>query len=760
MSKIVASAAIRGAHKYVSEAEEMLDSAREENGTDKEVELPNTGFYLPLIYSLTGEEVTTIEDLEGTMDRSRDLLPEPIEDSNWTPYLGKTLDAGIATLFSLEIIETLKLLQGNEPEEPFLGFTGDPTLRQQGIKLVDGRMPGFAALVGAAPSNEAAVKLVDELRGKNILVFMASSTNGRSVAEQLAEEGVEMGWDSFLVPYGKSTSAAVHALNFACRAGLTFGGIEPEGMEEAKEMLLYNKETVNAFVLALGADDEAGEQLLTDEKYAAAAGALSFGFPTLSNVDIPEIAPSGMTEYEHIVPNVPQDRLVPKAIEVRDIDVGEMEVDIPVPYGAGFEGETVHKEDMYVEFGSDKSDAFELLLSRPMDEVEDEKVEIIGPTVDGDFEVGGALPLGITAEVAGRDFKEDFETIVERRFHEFMSWASGIFHMGQRAIPWIRISKDSYEKGFRIKHFAEVLIKSIKNEFSSVIDKVQVTLITDEEEIEEPLERAKEIYHQRDERISGTKDTDVDKFYSCTLCQSFAPDHVCIVTPERLGLCGAYTLMDAKAGYKMDPNGPNQPVEKGELIDETYGQWEGVNEFLEDETDGNLPRFSAYSMMVDPMTSCGCFECIVANLPQANGVMIVSREYTGMTPVGMTFSSMAGQVGGGIQTPGFIGIGKVYITSDKFISADVPEGHAGLERVVWMPTVLKEEISDRLRDQLDDTGKPELYDKIATEEDGTEAQEIAEFAQKVDHPTLEFPSMMEMEEYNDPPKPIGGDKNG
>lgn len=751
MSKIVASAAIRGARKYVSEAEEMLDSAREENGTDKEVGFPDTNYYLPLIYSLTGKEVTTIEDMEGTMDRVRELLPEPIENSNWTPYLGKALDAGIATLMSQEIIEALKLLRGNEPEDPWLGFTDDPMLRQQGIKLVDGRMPGFAAVVGAAPSNEAAVKLVDELRGKNILVFMASSSNGRSMAEQLAEEGVEMGWDSFLVPYGKSTSAAVHALNFACRAALTFGGKDPGGLEEAKEILLYNKEKVNAFVLALGADDKAGEeQLLTDEKYATAAGALSFGFPTLSNVDIPEIAPSGMTEYEHVVSNVPQDRLVNKAIEVRNIDVGEMEVDIPVPYGAGFEGESVRRENMYVEFGSDASDAFELLRNRSMDEVEDEKVEVVGPTLEGDFEVGEALPLGIKVEVAGREFKEDFETIVERRFHEFIGWARGVFHMGQRAIPWIRISKDSYEKGFRIKHIAEILIKQIKNEFSSVIDKVQVTLITDEEEIEEPLERAKEIYHQRDERIEGTKDADVDKFYSCTLCQSFAPDHVCIVTPERLGLCGAYTWLDAKAGYEMDPNGPNQPVEKGEVIDKTYGQWEGVNEYLEDETDGNLPRFSAYSMMVDPMTSCGCFECIVANLPQANGVIIVSREYQGTTPVGMTFSTMAGQVGGGIQTPGFIGIGKVYITSDRFISADVPDGHAGLERVVWMPSVLKEEISGRLRDKLEDIGKPELYDKIATEEDGTEASKITEYVQKVDHPTLEFPPMMEMEEYNDP----------
>ncbi|MBS3765445.1 CO dehydrogenase/CO-methylating acetyl-CoA synthase complex subunit beta, partial [Candidatus Bipolaricaulota bacterium] len=210
----------------------------------------------------------------------------------------------------------------------------------------------------------------------------------------------------------------------------------------------------------------------------------------------------------------------------------------------------------------------------------------------------------------------------------------------------------------------------------------------------------------------------------------------------RLGLCGAYTWLDCKAGHEMDPQGPNQPVEKGEPIDEEYGQWKGVNEFLARKTDGNLKRFSAYSMIKDPMTSCGCFECIAAVLPQANGVMIVSREYPDMTPIGMSFSTMAGQVGGGVQTPGFIGIGKMYITSDKFISADSPDSHAGLERVVWMPSTLKDEIEGRLKEKLKEVGKPELFGKIATEEDAVEASQVVEYLEKVDHPALEMEAMM------------------
>ncbi len=742
MSRIIASAAIRGAHKYVKEAEEKLNELIEEKGEKQEVGFPNTAYYLPVILSLLGIEVKTLADVKEALEQARSFLPPLVKERVWLPYLGNALDAGIATLIALEIIEAFKYLTGDEPKGIWLGFTDDSILRMQGIKLVDGRMPGFAACAGAHPTNEQAVELARALQEKSILVFMASSTGGKSMAEQLAEEGIEMNWDTFLVPYGKDTSSAIHALNFAARAALTFGGIKPGDPEKAREigrkLLLYNKERVHAFVLALGADPEVNGsgQLLTDEKYAAAAGAINFGFPILSDVDIPQILPTGICTYEHVVSNISLDKIVSKAIEVRGLEIKVTEVPIPVPYGAGFEGERVRKEQMQVEFGGKRSVAFEFLRGKPMDEVEDGKVELIGPDVDT-VEEGSAMNLGILVEVAGRNFSEDFESVLERRIHEFISCANGIFHMGQRAIAWIRISKEAYQKGFRLKHFGELLVAKIKDEYSKIVDKVQVTLITDEVKMKKPLEEAKKIYYQRDERLGGMTDENVDTYYSCILCQSYAPDHVCIVTPERLGLCGAYTWLDCKASHQLNPHGPNEPVKKGKTLDPVKGQWEGVNEYLKVKSHGNLEIFNAYSMLEDPMTSCGCFECVVAVLPETNGVMIVNREFTEMTPVGMTFSTMAGQVGGGIQTPGFIGIGKVYITSKKFISAD-----GGTKRLVWMPAELKEEIKERLEKRLKEIGEPELMEKIATEKDAITSEELLEFLQKKSHPALSMEPMM------------------
>jgi acetyl-CoA synthase len=244
------------------------------------------------------------------------------------------------------------------------------------------------------------------------------------------------------------------------------------------------------------------------------------------------------------------------------------------------------------------------------------------------------------------------------------------------------------------------------------------------------------MYSDRDDKIGNMTDEDVEDFYSCTLCQSYAPDHVCIVTPQRLGLCGAYTWLDCKASYQIDRHGPNEPVTKGAVIDAERGSWQNINEYIEVKSNGNLKKFNAYSMMEDPMTSCGCFECIAAIVPEANGILIVDRDFTDMTPVGMSFSTLAGQIGGGIQTPGFIGIGKLYISSPKFISAE-----GGHPRITWMPKQLKDEVEERLRSHLEKMGMADLFDKIATEEDAEEPEALLEYLQKVGHPALEMDPM-------------------
>ncbi|MCL5282838.1 MAG: CO dehydrogenase/CO-methylating acetyl-CoA synthase complex subunit beta, partial [Planctomycetes bacterium] len=421
MSKLIASAAIRGAHKIAKQAQDLLDRAIQEKGRDSKVEFPNTGYYLPIIYSMTGRTVQTLTDLEAVMEEVRGLLPSQVDQEFWTPYLGPALDAGMATLFAEEVIEACKYLIGPHPvQDIWLGAADDIILRERGIQFVDGTAPGFAAVVGAAPDVETAVTIARKLQERSLYVFMCAHNNGTSFSQQLVEGGVQLGWETRLVPFGPEITAAIYSLGFASRAALSFGGVQAG---DFRRNLLYNKNRIFAFVMALGE--------VTDEWYATAAGAINYGFPVIADSDIPEILPTGICTYEHVVSRIPHDKIVEKAIEVRGLKVKVTNIPIPVPVSPAFEGERIRKEDMQSEFGGQRTPAFEWLYMRELDEVEDGRVELHGPDSDS-VEDGGQLPLGIVIEVAGRKMQADFEPVLERQVHTFLNEAQGIWHMGQR----------------------------------------------------------------------------------------------------------------------------------------------------------------------------------------------------------------------------------------------------------------------------------------------------------------------------------------
>ena len=489
-------------------------------------------------------------------------------------------------------------------------------------------------------------------------------------------------------------------------------------------MLAYQKNRIFAFVNALGD--------VNAEWAANAAGAINWGFPTIADTDIPEILPTGICTYEHIVSQVPYDEMTQKSIEVRGLKVTISEIDIPLSYGPAFEGERVRKDDLFLEMGGSKTQCTELCKMADMNEINDGKVEVIGKDVT-DMKKGDTLPLGIYVQVAGREMQSDFEPILERQIHHLINYAQYIMHIGQRDISWIRVSENAVEKGFTLKDIGTILHAKLHQDFGSILDKVQVTLYTNKKDVDDLTKRARKEYKARDERVETMTDETTDTFYSCTLCQSFAPSHVCVVSPERTGLCGAYNWMDCKASYQINPTGPNQPVEKGEVLDPVLGQFKGVNEFVYKASRQAIDHYNFYSIVHDPMTTCGCCEAIAAVLPGCNGVMTVHRDYSGMTPCGMKFSTLAGTAGGGISSPGFVGHGKYNITQRKFLSGD-----GGLLRMVWMPKSLKEEIKERLDKRAEELGVPDLYDKIADETVGTDEDSVMAFLKEKDHPALKM----------------------
>ena len=736
MSRLVAFAAIQGAYNIVQKAEGKLKEAVEKYGPDQKLEFPDTAYYLPIIYSLLGAKIEKLADAEPVMERVRQLLPPHMKGKIHVPYLGHTLDAGMAAILAEEIAEAIRYVEDPDfyttEEDPdtgagqlWVGAAHDVIMRKRGIEFVDGSAPGFAAIVGAAPDPETAKYIAEEYQKKNLYVFMCANQGGTTFSEQLIEAGVQIGWNTRLVPFSPDISGAVFALGFANRAGMAFGGIKPG---DYKRMLEYNKNRVFAFVNALGE--------VNAEWAANAAGAINWGFPTLADTDVPEILPTGVCTYEHVVANVLHEDMPARSIEVRGLKVAITEIPVPVSYGPAFEGERIRKDDLFVECGGGRTPCVEWTTIADMDAVEDGLVEVVGKDLP-DCKEGDKLPLAVVVEVAGRKMQEDYEPILERQIHHLVNYAQGVMHIGQRDIAWYRIGKAAVEKGFTLEHIGKLLHAKYHQDFGAIFDKCQVKIYTDEKKVKEVTAQARSVYGTRDARIEGMTDETTDIYYSCTLCQSFAPNHVCVVSPERTGLCGAYNWMDCKASHEINPTGPNQPIEKGETLDEKFGNWKGVNDFVFKASRQAVSSYNFYSLVYDPMTTCGCCECVAAILPTCNGIMTVNREYNEMTPCGMKFTTLAGTIGGGQVTPGFVGHSKYNVCQRKYVSGD-----GGLLLLVWMPTMLKEELKERLQKRGEELGVPDLIDRIADETVGTTEEEILPFLQEKKHPALEMDPIM------------------
>lgn len=699
-----------GSNAVAGLTEGAVNDAIAKYGADKEIAFPDTAYFFPTIYAATGVKVKTLGDLPACVDVLKSLITNE-------PEIGPALNAGLATAVGAEIIEGLKYVDGAQPYEndSGIGFVPDPVIRSLGVPLVTGDIPGVAVVLGKADNAEDVANIVKGYQSKGIMSFLIGD-----VIEQCSESGVRMGLDFRVVPLGHDVTSVIHVVTVAIRAALIFGNVQPGDLST---LLTYTKERVPAFVNTFGAIDEV--------VVSAGAGAIALGFPVIVDIDLGENQVPGALESV-----LDHSETVKHSLELRNIKIKDTNLPIPVAFASAFEGEIIRKADMAIEIWSSKNPTAELVLMKNMDEVEDHKIEIVGNDIDcGEKE----FALGTFVEVAGKKMQSDFESVIERKIHAWFNYMEGVMHTGQRNLIRIRVSQDAYDKGLRLKHFGEVLYHMIMDEFDTVVDKCQVTLITDPAKVTEMLEtKAMPRYNERDDRLLSMTDESVDRFFTCILCQSFAPAHCCVVTPERLGLCGAVSWLDAKATYELNPNGPSQPIMKEGLLDERTGSYENVNKIVHEATHGAVENVTLYSILEDPMTSCGCFECICGIEPASNGVIVVNREYAGMTPSGMTFGELASCTGGGVQTPGYMGHGRHFISSKKFISAE-----GGIERIVWMPKELKDDVAERLNKTAKELyGIDNFTDMIADETVCTEVDDLIPFLESKNHPVLGMEPLM------------------
>ena len=701
-----------GSNAVAGLTEGAVNDAIAKYGEDKKVSFGDTAYFLPTIYAATGVKVSRLGDLPACVGVLKSLITNKEE-------LGDALNAGLATAVGAEILEALKYVDNENPyaEDSGIGFVPDPIIRSLGVPLVTGDIPGVAVVIGKAEDGADAAKIVKDYQNKGIMTFLVGD-----VIEQCAEAGVKIGLDYRLVPLGHDITAVTHVVTVAIRAALIFGNIKPGDLPG---LLAYTKERVPAFVNTFGALDAV--------TVSAGAGAIALGFPVVADIDLSDMQVPGALETV-----LNHEETVKKSLELRNIKIKVTEIPIPVAFSSTYEGEIIRRGDMQVEFDGSRVDCFELVCTKDASEVEDHEFKLVGPDFD-QMEVGSKQQIAYIVNVAGKNMQSDFEPVFERKFHSYINCIEGVMHTGQRDMIRIRISKTTFEAGFRAKDLAEVLYCNIMNEFDAVVDKCSVTIITDGAECTKLRhELAIPTYDRRDERLESLTDESVPVYYSCIMCQAFSPSHVCVVTPERLGLCGAVSWLDAKATNQLDPEGPCQVITKERVIDERLGRYEDVDEAVAKFSQGALEHVTLYSIMEDPMTSCGCFECICGIEPFSNGVIIANREYAGMTPLGMTFPDLASMTGGGVQTPGFMGHGKHFISSKKFMKAE-----GGIERIVWMPKDLKDQVSERLNKTAKELyGIDNFCDMVGDETIATDPETLLAFLTEKGHPALGMDPMM------------------
>ena len=690
--------------------EGAINAAIEQHGADKAISFPNTAYSLPCYYAVTGVKVGTLGELKEALGVVKTLMTREMRTHD-------IFMSGVATALCAEFIEVLKYIDGATPyEEPCYGHLADAVIRELGVPLVTGDIPGVAVILGKAPTTEDAVALVKSYQAQGILVTLVGD-----VIDQLAEAGMKTGANVRVIPLGKDVTSVIHVVSVALRAALIFGNITPG---DAGNLMKYTMERVPAFVNAFAP--------LNDVIVACGAGAIALGFPVITNHEGVSEVPKSLIVQKDV------SKFNATSLEARDIKIKITNIDIPVAFASAFEGEIIRRGDMQVEFDGSRVDCAELVQTVDASEIEDHKITVVGPEAD-DMELGSKNSIAYVVKVAGKNMQPDFEPVIERKFHNYINCIEGVYHTGQRDMQRIRISKDAFNAGFRIKHIGEVLYASVKNEFDAVVDKCEVVIYTDPAECTRIRhEVAIPTFNKRDDRLKSLTDESVDVYYSCILCQAFSPSHVCVVTPERLGLCGAVSWLDAKATNELDPNGPCQVITKERPIDERIGEYEDVNEAVRKFSQGALEDVSLYSIMEKPMTSCGCFECICGIEPFSNGVVITNREYAGMTPLGMTFPELASMTGGGVQTPGFMGHGKHFIGSKKFMKAE-----GGIERIVWMPKELKEFVADRVNATAKELyGIDNFTDMIGDETIAEDPETLVAFLTENNHPALGLEPMM------------------
>ena len=322
-----------------------IDQAIATYGEAEPVAFPSTAYNLPCYYSITGKKINTLGELKAALEND----VKPMMTRN--PRLQDAFDSGIASALCAEFLEVLKYLHGAEPyAEPEMGFLTDAFVRNLGLPLVTGDIPGVAVIIGGAENPEETVALAKSYQAQGILVTLTGDA-----IRHCHEAGMNLGEGVRVVPLGFEMQSVIHVVSVALRAALIFGAITPG---DTKALYKYTMDRIRAFVNAY--------KPLSDEIVSYGAGAICLGFPVISNE-----TENMFRVPKSLIQQLDTEKWNATSLEARDIKLKITKIDIPVSFATAFEGEIIRRGDMQVEVDGSRVDCFELVQTKEAAEVED-----------------------------------------------------------------------------------------------------------------------------------------------------------------------------------------------------------------------------------------------------------------------------------------------------------------------------------------------------------------------------------------------------
>jgi len=441
---------------------------------------------------------------------------------------------------------------------------------------------------------------------------------------------------------------------------------------------------------------------LSDVERTLVQGMLALGAPVVALND-----DRGLAGHVNVVADVPaMIETAWKLPNIRARTVEKVSPDVPVPVGRPLLKEQIREEDVEVKL---EGSASSFLVAKNSPGVLGDCVQLIGS-------MGDAAGFSVLIELGNKAADPPITLWVEAILQRVINYAKGVKVRteGGRTVQFL-MTREARTAGFELEHLGHMIITELRNEFHA-IGPVRVTFILDEGEEERLRPEIDAFKEERSRQIKDASEDDLDSFYGCTRCRSFALAHACTVTPDRPAQCSKpwYQLKAYAVLAPDDIFNACQLVEKGECLDPVRGEYLGVNASTEERSEGRVKRVFLHSVFGHPHTACSCFQNVVYHIPEVDGLAIMNRGYEGEAPGGWTWTKLANLVAGKQYRQGAATIATAYLMSDKFLQAD-----GGYYRVVWMTEALKKVALNSIPE--------ELRGSIATEKDATTLQDLKTF---------------------------------